>query len=93
MKVLNEKFSFEQFLEDSFKDGRVYRQLRLSNDELNLLKQKHPNAFINKMEPSSSDDGKVWYEVKLGMIKPHSDEKSTEIEHERLDSLQKFGMK
>ena len=56
---------FEDFLSTSFGEGVLGRELRLSAEELEYLKNKYPQASFQKTLTREYPDGKVWYEVKL----------------------------
>lgn len=63
--VPNESVNFEEFLLASFRDGISFRELRLSTDELAVVKEKFPTARIKKSLTSENLDGKAWYEINL----------------------------
>ncbi len=62
--TIQKKKDFEWFLKESFENGISTRELRLSDDELQYLKELMPNADIREMPDSYCSDGKRWYEVK-----------------------------
>ena len=68
MKSGKDRIQYDQFLEESFNDGKVYRELRLSLAELKYLKEKYPNAQISKSLHPKSKDGKAWYNVRLQLV-------------------------
>jgi hypothetical protein len=57
--------TFEEFLNESFRDGISCRELRLSAEELAYVKVKYPLATIKGLPSDVSADGKSWYEVSL----------------------------
>ncbi|TAH63642.1 MAG: hypothetical protein EWM50_02005 [Gottschalkiaceae bacterium] len=63
--TIKEIESFEKFLADAFSDGVVFRELRLSNEEIEYFKVTYPKVSLNKIQESSCADGKVWVEVRL----------------------------
>ncbi|GAB3048816.1 hypothetical protein [Virgibacillus ainsalahensis] len=63
MKAIKKK-EFEAFLLESFKGGSSERELRLSDEEVNQLQLKFPQAKLTVMEESDTS-GKSWYVVKL----------------------------
>jgi len=54
---------FECFLEDSFREGNMLRELRLSEQEIEFLSKKYPRANLKKIKANDNSDEKVWYEV------------------------------
>lgn len=56
---------FKKFLEESFENDIVARELRLSNEEVKYLKKIYPRASVRKMPFSKCSDGKLWFEVRL----------------------------
>lgn len=56
---------FEVFLADSFNEGTISRELRLSNKEIQFLKTKYPGVIFNKLVTQEYSDAKAWYEVKF----------------------------
>lgn len=69
---------FEDFLVDSFGDGVMVRELRLSNVEVEYVLKKYPQASLKKALTPEYSDGKHWYEVSL--LKPSLDEEDSIIE-------------
>lgn len=63
--TIQEKKNFESFLKKSFEDDIYIRELRLSDDELQCLRELMPKADTRAMPDSDCSDGKRWYEVKL----------------------------
>ncbi|WP_010677323.1 hypothetical protein [Bacillus timonensis] len=61
----NQDARFEAFLHDSFKDGKLYRELRLSVEEVEIVKKLLPNVQIVTSQVKESSDGKSWYEIHL----------------------------
>ena len=57
---------FEGFLAESFADGVMHRELRLSNEEREYLQNRYPKASLKQILSPEYVDGKAWYEVKLG---------------------------
>ena len=62
----NKQEQFEFFVADSFADGVMLRELRLSNEEREYLQDKYPKASLKQILSPEYVDGKAWYEVKLG---------------------------
>jgi hypothetical protein len=60
--------TFEEFLNESFRDGISCRELRLSAEELAYVKVKYPLATIIESPSDVSPDGKSWYEVALSSV-------------------------
>jgi len=56
---------FETFLAESFSDGVSFRELRLSDEEVDYLLRRYPNASVLKSTALESEDNKAWYEVNL----------------------------
>jgi hypothetical protein len=61
--ALPEVQKFEEFLLESFGDGVYFRELRLSNEEIEYLKNKYPRASLKKCQTTECPDGKFWCEV------------------------------
>ncbi|SDK66872.1 hypothetical protein [Natronincola ferrireducens] len=61
----NEIKRLEEFLEDSFGAGVYFRELRLSNEEMEYVKRKYPRAELKKCVTRECSDGKIWWEVNL----------------------------
>ncbi|HHV17079.1 MAG TPA: hypothetical protein GXX58_11030 [Gelria sp.] len=57
---------FEVFLAESFTDGVMLKELRLSNEERDYLQNRYPKANLKRILSPEYADGKAWYEVKLG---------------------------
>jgi len=56
--------NFECFLADSFKEGNMLRELRLSEKEIEYLKKKYPRAALRELAATQDQsDERVWYEV------------------------------
>lgn len=55
---------FEEFLWDSFCEGRTHRELRLSTEELAFLQQHYPHATCAPCDGPQVDE-KCWYMVHL----------------------------
>lgn len=60
--TLNQE-EFDEFLLESFSDGRSVRELRLTDDEANYLKWKIPKAKFKKLRECEKATSKKWYEV------------------------------
>lgn len=58
----------EEFLQESFEDGIVFRELRLSIEEISYLRKEYPRFNLNEMHDIECSDGKVWMEVRLPNI-------------------------
>jgi hypothetical protein len=58
-----DKNEFDEFLLESFKDGRSVRELRLSEEEANYIKIKIPKVKIKKISEHTNQSSKEWYEV------------------------------
>lgn len=54
---------FECFLEDSFANDTLSRELRLSDEQKEYLNNYFPKACIEEMAVESCKDGKRWYLV------------------------------
>jgi hypothetical protein len=61
--MITHKDEFDEFLLESFKDGRSVRELRLSEEEANYLKIKVPKAKFKKIVDHLNQSSKDWYEV------------------------------
>ncbi|WP_010097806.1 hypothetical protein [Ornithinibacillus scapharcae] len=61
--MLSNKKAFDEFLLESFKDGRTIRELRLSEEEANYIKVKIPKAQFKKISDRVNLSSKEWYEV------------------------------
>ncbi|MFD0826697.1 hypothetical protein ACT8ZR_13620 [Neobacillus sp. M.A.Huq-85] len=55
----------ETFLAESFSDGVSFRELRLSDEEVDYLLRRYPNASVLKSTALESEDNKAWYEVNI----------------------------
>ncbi|WAM34193.1 hypothetical protein [Caldicellulosiruptor morganii] len=58
---------FEEFFTNSFRDGKVVRELRLSSDEVEYIKKRYPNVTVSKLSGFENNKDKNWYTVKLGL--------------------------
>lgn len=76
---------FERFLLDSFEDGIQNRELRLSEREVIYLKEKFPDAKVQKCLGRVCTDGKEWYEV----ILVHSSKGQNESVFSKVATIQK----
>jgi hypothetical protein len=56
---------FEEFLSESFEDDIYVRELRLSDEEVEYVKEKYPRARLKKCQTDQNSDGKAWYEINL----------------------------
>ncbi|MEN2466295.1 hypothetical protein [Ornithinibacillus sp. FSL M8-0202] len=61
--MLSDKEAFDEFLLESFKDGRSVRELRLSEEEANYIRVKIPKAKFRKIAERCNTSAKEWYEV------------------------------
>ena len=61
----SEAKKFEEFLSESFREGVRFRELRLSNDEIEYLRKTYPKISLKKICTTEYTDGKCWYEVRL----------------------------
>ncbi|WP_096273054.1 hypothetical protein [Paucisalibacillus globulus] len=61
--MISNKDEFDEFLLESFKDGRTIRELRLSEAEANYIKFKVPKAKFRKITDHLNTASKEWYEV------------------------------
>ncbi|MCK9314007.1 MAG: hypothetical protein M0P20_08180 [Methanocorpusculum sp.] len=62
----NKREQFEFFLAESFANGIMLRELRLSNEEREYLQNRYPKASLKRILSPEYADGKTWYEVRLG---------------------------
>ncbi|MDF2857568.1 MAG: hypothetical protein K0Q87_3419 [Neobacillus sp.] len=94
--------TFEEFLNESFRDGISCRELRLSTEELAYVKVKYPLATIKGLPSDVSADGKSWYEVALSSamsekVDPSRDVEDIRQENKRLkleiEALKKIAVK
>ncbi|WP_062351257.1 hypothetical protein [Bacillus kwashiorkori] len=74
--------SFEQFLTESLNDGHYVRELRLSDEELNIIKKLYPFARLRILTTKKANDGKMWYEINI--LPPFSQTNQQEIDYERV---------
>ncbi|TGB02858.1 hypothetical protein [Halobacillus salinus] len=56
------KQDFQQFLLESFRDGVYKRELRLSKQEVEMIRQYYPSASVVE---TGKQKQKAWYEVRL----------------------------
>ncbi|GIO26685.1 hypothetical protein [Ornithinibacillus bavariensis] len=61
--MISNKEAFDEFLLESFKDGRSVRELRLSEEEADYIKVKLPKAKFKKLSGTDLHAIKKWYEV------------------------------
>ncbi|MFS0863106.1 hypothetical protein [Fredinandcohnia sp. 179-A 10B2 NHS] len=57
--------AFEMFFQESFALEKTYRELRLSVDEVEYIRNKYPGAAITRSSSREDLDGKAWYEINL----------------------------
>lgn len=55
----------ECFLTDSFREGNLYRELRLSAKEIEYIKKKYPRAALTRIEALDHANDRNWYEVRF----------------------------
>lgn len=67
--MLSNQKAFDEFLLESFKDGRTIRELRLSEEEANYIKVKIPKAQFKKISERNNQSSKEWYEVDTRQFK------------------------
>lgn len=60
--------NFECFLTDSFKEGNLFRELRLSAQEIEYIKKKYPRATMTKIVVPDHLSDRDWYEVRFSAI-------------------------
>ncbi|WP_054696383.1 hypothetical protein [Syntrophomonas palmitatica] len=60
-----EREQLEIFLTESFTNGNMVRELRLSAEEKTFLLDRFPKASLKRMDCAVLADGKEWYEVQL----------------------------
>jgi len=65
MITATEMKQFDRFLAESFPEGVNSRELRLSPEEAEYLRSKHPQATLEPMAQTSYEDGKTWFLVRL----------------------------
>jgi len=63
--VSSKTVTFQDFLQESFAEGILVRELRLSAEEIAIVKEIYPQARITEMPGGSCSDGKVWVKVCL----------------------------
>ncbi len=57
--------NFECFLTDSFKEGNLFRELRLSAPEIEYIKKKYPRVALTKIAVPDHSNDREWYEVRF----------------------------
>ncbi len=57
----NEKLKFDKFLQESFREGVLSRELRLSEDERGYILRNYPHINLDFIADDGSNDGKLWY--------------------------------
>ena len=58
---------FESFLAESFREGNLFRELRLSDQEIEHLKNNYPRARFNKITTQDDSEDRIWYEVSFSL--------------------------
>lgn len=71
---------FENFLRDSFGNGVVVRELRLSDAEVEYMRANYPAATLQRTGVQESTDGRYWYEITFSSL-------SVDIEQSHLNEL------
>lgn len=68
-RIMNsiEMAQFEYFLAESFREGNMFRELRLSEQEIKHLKKKYPRAILKQIKVYENLDDRVWYEVSFSI--------------------------
>lgn len=51
---------------NSFSEGVVSRELRLSKEEIEYIKKNFPKVIIKNIEDCNCKDKKFWVQVKIG---------------------------
>ena len=59
---------FDSFLHESFKEEPLYIELRLSDKEIEYIKEIYPKAKFKKMPDYDCNDEKNWYIVSFNYI-------------------------
>ena len=63
--TVKEREDLECFIDESFADGRVSRELRLSRTEIDYIKGLYPRLSVKEIPKGIYDDEKVWVEVRM----------------------------
>lgn len=61
----DEMKKFEVFWQESFQEGTVLRELRLSQEEKDYIEMTYLGAELKKIATQEYADQKNWYEVRL----------------------------
>ncbi len=56
---------FNKFLSESFSEGVYFRELRLSQKEIDAVKTMYPTALIKRTSEGNDVQSKAWYEINL----------------------------
>ncbi|SFG32987.1 hypothetical protein SAMN05216353_13522 [Halobacillus alkaliphilus] len=56
---------FEKFLSESFSEGVYFRELRLSQKEIDAVRTMYPAALIKQTSEVNDVQSKAWYEINL----------------------------
>jgi len=59
--------SIISIFEEAFSDGVLERELRLSDEEVNLLQKSYPHIIIEPMDEAS--ESKKWYRINIQVKK------------------------
>ncbi|WP_099158935.1 hypothetical protein [Virgibacillus ndiopensis] len=65
---LKQRDYFDEFLTESFNDDIHHRELRLSSNEIELVRKKYPKATIKESTSNQSVDEKKWYDVTIHLV-------------------------
>lgn len=65
LNQITEWDEFENFFSDSFCEGQMCRELRLSHAEVEYIQHQYP--FVRVSPISAKDEPKSWYLVSLGV--------------------------
>ncbi|MGI8313687.1 hypothetical protein [Halobacillus mangrovi] len=63
------KNELKEFLSESFGEGVYYRELRLSNKDIEELRKFYPQATVRKTSEICDANSKAWYEINLLPLK------------------------
>lgn len=63
--LLDKTKEFQKFIKESFQGDIYKRELRLSAEELEMVKKMYPRAVLQKLDSTNYQDGKSWYVVNL----------------------------
>lgn len=53
----------ENFFLSSFEKENCFRELRLSDQEVDYIKKNFPSIYVKKCENTDCPDGKSWWEI------------------------------